>query len=245
MSDVERAVQRDIVLRAMATACVLSFGCVAPRAPLTPSTQSDLGRDELVEDLRSQVEHATREREQLGLRRLAFVQESVAVLTETSAALPGVAYRWGTFQPIGTVDLVFSAVVAVSRDEAQLLRTPMDMGVLIRKHNLRLSADQAVAWCAETVTYVGPRRDVGIRPRVYKDASSVADLFDVDRDSLALRGMAPPTVTRQLSGGWHVILWAIEAGQTTKYLCGYGEGATVGLTAIDSVEGVGFQPRSP
>jgi hypothetical protein len=180
------------------------------------------------------------------MKPLAFIADSISVLAESSAVIEGMTYEWGAYRPPGTYDLLFIAVVARAAGQTRALRSASDWGVALAGAGLEVPAMRAQQACREVITYAGPRRDVGIRPIIFTGPASLARLFQADQDSLSKLHLEPPEVARDDTTGRSLVtLWAIEAGQTTRYHCEFGPGENVNLTAVDSVYGLGFQPRGP
>lgn len=220
--------------------------CATARVPRSQEP-SVPGSSEVVGEIRAAVERVSDQRQVLGMTPFQFLPDSVSFLRESSTAVAGMIYEWGTYQPPGTYDVLFTAVAAHRRGQNLVLRSPPDWGRVATAEAWRdATAQRAERACREIVEYTGPRRDIGIRPRVYVGPSSVSNLFAADRDSLLRLGIESPQVTGgRRSGEWSVTFWAIESGQTTRYRCMLGPGDSTSLAVVDSIYGLGFQPRGP
>lgn len=172
--------------------------------------------------------------------------DSVQFRVEESRAIPGLTYTWGTYEPPGTADLLFTSVAGLWDSGGRVLRTSKDwFEVIARRRWAATSAEEAIRACGEVIAYAGPRRDIAIRPIVYEGPSTLNQGFAVDRDSLSSRLDPPRASSAGNDESRAVLLWALEGGQTTRYQCTLGPEGGGSLAVQDSIYGPGLLPRGP
>lgn len=220
--------------------------CVPSPHAGTPGNGGFAERD-LLQAVRTRVDSASAERARVGMRSFEFVADSVEFRQEKSKAIPGLVYRWATYRPPGTFDVFFAALQGRRDSTVRVLDSPLDWWQLVDAIDWKPENSQDVMLaCYEIVEYVGPRRDIAIRPIPYLGPNTLAQMFAVDRDSLLKAGISPPRPVSSLPDSvWSVSFWALEGGQTTHYTCELGGKGNTTLTVADSIYGVGLQPRGP
>ena len=184
----------------------------------------------------------------------AAVADSMKVVTESSRAVPGLVYHWGTYSPPNTADAGVWGVAAELNGKARILQAPADWAALVSLGSwLPGNESQVVEACAEVVRTVGPRRENYPRPVLFRDSSSLANVLT---DELPLLPESRPSIWSRAEkprgerqdGGWTSLLWAVEMGQTTKYRCEFdksGAKLDVRLTSVDSIPKVGLMTGPP
>lgn len=169
--------------------------------------------------------------------------DSMRVVAESSAVVPGLRYYMGVFVP--AYDARFAATVGTARGEARMLDSPDDWAVLAARVGwIPTGAKQALTACKEIVQHAMPAARMRARPIIFEDTTSFlqavkTSLLEPDLGRV-LAWARSPTVTTSGSarGKWRVELWAVEFGRSDEFACTLDTSEKplhVSLVAVDSL----------
>jgi hypothetical protein len=170
-----------------------------------------------------------------------FIADSVRVVPDTSATLPGVVYYWGYFRPPHTADIVLSSVVYSAGGEVVRLVSPHDWSRMMNAIHWTPSSDSlAIVACGEMVRTAGPRADQ-FNVAIYRDTVAFSGHWPLLVRAGDISARAQPPTASEDAEGYHVVLWAVEPWRTTKYECVFATATgSATLSARDSIEGAGY-----
>ena len=190
-----------------------------------------------------------------GLQALgAAVSDSMKISTDTSRAVPGLTYHWGTYTPPNTADATVWAVAGQWEEQSLLLQSPSDWEALASLVSWApTTSKQVIEACGEVIQTTGPRRALYPRPVIYRDSATLSrvltdelPLLPESRDTIWSVARSPNASNS--GSNWQASLWVLERGQTTLYHCEFFRRENrlrMSLRAVDSIPRVGLMTGAP
>lgn len=192
-------------------------------------------RAAILSDLRSQV----------GSSVAKEVLQSTKISVDSSRAVPGVVYFWGSFRPPGSNDADFLSVVIWKDARATAVHSLIDWNRIVRPAT-QLGAESLLGLCEEGVRITGPMRNPTLAGSFVQSLSDLRPNSPALGDALFRSKFAPPKFEPNPSQPISVIAWMVWPLEGAwKLRCQLdSSNRRIEIEALDSVHAGGIPSRA-